>query len=45
MTEYQAKAKARAAFYAIMEALGEQSAERIFREVADEPSNAHYGRK
>lgn len=45
MTEFQAKAKARAAFYAIMEAFGRGAAERIFREVADEPSNAHYGRR
>lgn len=44
MTEYQALAKARAAFYAIMEALGDRKAEQIFKRVAEEPSDAHYGR-
>ena len=43
MTEYQAIAKARRAFYEIMEALGEHKAEQIFRQVAEEPGDAHYG--
>lgn len=42
MTEFQALAKARAAFYAIVEALGERKAEEIFKRVANEPANAHW---